>query len=113
MENDNAIILWDIQIITDKYVLSNRPYIVIQKKRLRQVQDHRCGNMKATEKMSKYVDFKTECQRMQNKKVEVIPIIIGTTETLQGTSRSTPRKFQANTTSKTYRDWQSLEQHTF
>ena len=31
---------------------------------------------KATEKMSKYVDLQIECQ---NKKVEVIPVIIGTT----------------------------------
>ena len=35
---------------------------------------------KATEKMSKYVDLQTECQRLWNKKVEVIPVIIGTTE---------------------------------
>ena len=35
--------------------------------------------MKATEKMSKYVDLKIECQRMWNKKFEVTPVIIGTT----------------------------------
>ena len=29
--------------------------------------------------MSKYVDLQIECQRMWNKKVEVIPIIIGAT----------------------------------
>ena len=34
---------------------------------------------KATEKMSKYVDIQIEWQRMWNKKVEVIPIIIGAT----------------------------------
>ena len=34
---------------------------------------------KATEKMSKYVDLKIECQRLWNKKVEVIPVIIGAT----------------------------------
>ena len=34
---------------------------------------------KATEKMSKYVDLQIECQRMWNKKVQVIPIIIGAT----------------------------------
>ena len=33
---------------------------------------------KATEKMSKYVDLQIECQRLWNKKVEVIPVIIGT-----------------------------------
>ena len=34
---------------------------------------------KATEKMSKYVDLQIECQRMWNKKVEEVAIIIGAT----------------------------------
>ena len=34
---------------------------------------------KATEKMAQYVDLQIECQRMWNKTVEVIPIIIGAT----------------------------------
>ena len=34
---------------------------------------------KTTEKMSKYVDLQIECQRMWNKKVQVISIIIGAT----------------------------------
>ena len=29
--------------------------------------------------MSRYVDLNTECQRLWNKKVEVIPVIIGAT----------------------------------
>ena len=32
-----------------------------------------------TEKMSKYVDLQIECQRIWNKKVEVISVIIGGT----------------------------------
>ena len=32
---------------------------------------------KDTEKMSRYVDLQIECQRLWNKKVEVIPVIIG------------------------------------
>ena len=35
---------------------------------------------KATEKMSKYVDLQIECQRIWNKKVEVIAVIIVATE---------------------------------
>ena len=31
------------------------------------------------QKMNKYVDLQTECQRIWNKKVEVIPLIIGAT----------------------------------
>ena len=34
---------------------------------------------KATEMMSKYIDLQIECQRMWNRKIEVIPIIIGAT----------------------------------
>ena len=34
---------------------------------------------KATEKMSKYTDLQIKCQRIWDKKVEVIPVIIGTT----------------------------------
>ena len=34
---------------------------------------------KATEKVSKYVDLQIESQRIWNKKVEVIPVIIGAT----------------------------------
>ena len=34
---------------------------------------------KATEKMSKYVDLQIECQRLWNKKVEIIPVITGAT----------------------------------
>ena len=34
---------------------------------------------KATEKMSKYVDLQIQCQRICNRKVEVMPVIIGAT----------------------------------
>ena len=34
---------------------------------------------KATEKMGKYVDLQNECKRLWNKKIEVIPVIIGAT----------------------------------
>ena len=34
---------------------------------------------KATKKMSKYIDLQIECQRIWNKTVEVIPVIIGAT----------------------------------
>ena len=34
---------------------------------------------KATEKMNKYVDLQIKCQGIWNKRVEVIPVIIGAT----------------------------------
>ena len=77
MENEKAI-------ITDRHVPCNKPDIVIQEKKSDRCQiidvaipsDYNIQK-KATEKMSKYVDLQIECQRLWNKKVEVIPVIIG------------------------------------
>ena len=86
MENEKATILWDSPIITDRHVPCNKPDIVIQEKKSDRCQiidvaipsDYNIQK-KATEKMSKYVDLQIECQRLWNKKVEVIPVIIGAT----------------------------------
>ena len=64
----------------------NKSDIVIQKKKSDRCQiidvaitsDYNIQK-KATEKMSKYVDLQIECQRLWNKKVGVIPVIIGVT----------------------------------
>ena len=86
MENEKATILWDYQVKTDRHIQCNKPDLIIQEK-----ESERCVTIdvaipsnyniqkKATEKMSKYVDLQTECQRMWGKKVEVIPVIIGAT----------------------------------
>ena len=86
MENEKATILWDHQVKTHRHIPCNKSDIIIQEK-----DSERCLiidvaipsdyniQKKATEKMSKYVDLQIECQRMWNKKVEVIPIIIGAT----------------------------------
>ena len=86
MENEKVTILWDHQVKTDSHIPCNKPDIIIQEK-----DSERCLiidvaipsdyniQKKATEKMSKYVDLQIECQRMWNKKVEVIPITIGAT----------------------------------
>ena len=85
MENEKATILWDFSMITDGHVPWNKPDIVIEEKKA-----DRCLiidvaipcdyniQKKATEKISKYVDIQTECQRIWNKKVEVSPVIKGT-----------------------------------
>ena len=86
MENEKATILWDSPIITDRHVPCNKPDIVIQEKNSDKCQiidmaipsDYNIQK-KATEKMRKYVDLQIECQRLWNKKVEVIPVIIGAT----------------------------------
>ena len=85
MENEKATILWDSPVITDRHVPCDKPDIVIQEKsgscQIIDVAIPSDYNIqkKATEKMSKYVDLQIECQRLWNKKVEVIPVIIGAT----------------------------------
>ena len=86
MENEKATILWDHQVKTDRHIPCNKPDIIIQEKDSEKCliidvaipSDYNIQK-KATEKMSKYVDLQIECQRMWNKKVEVIPIVIGAT----------------------------------
>ena len=86
MENEKATILWDSPIITDRHVPCNKPDIVIQEKKSDRHQiidvaipsDYNIQK-EAMEKMSKYVDLRIECHRLWNKKVEVIPVIIGAT----------------------------------
>ena len=75
-----------LPIITDRHVPCNKPDIVIQEKKTDRCQiidvaipsDYN-SQKKATEKKRKYVDLQIECQRLWNKKVEVIPVIIGAT----------------------------------
>ena len=86
MENEEATIIWHSPIITDRHVPCNKPDIVIQEKMSDRCQiidvasqiDYKIQK-KAIEKMSKYVDLQIECQRLWNRKVEVIPVIIGAT----------------------------------
>ena len=61
---------------------------------------------KATEKMNKYVDLQIECQRIWNKKVEVIPVIIDTTGIEDKTSGSMLEEYQATIIFTTCRDKQ-------
>ena len=86
IENEKATILWDSPIITDRHVSCNKPDIVLQEKKSDRCQiidvaiPSDCNiQKKATGKMSNYVDLQIECQRIWNKKVEVIPVIIGAT----------------------------------
>ena len=103
MENEKATTLWDHQVKTDRHIPCNKPDIIIQEK-----DSERCLiidvaipsdyniQKKATEKMSKYVDLQIECQRMWNKKVQVIPIIIGATGIVEKAFKATYKGYQAS-----------------
>ena len=82
MENEKATILWDYQVKTDRHIPCNKPDLIIQEKESERwmiidvaIPSDYNIQKKTTEKMSKYVDFQIECQRMWDKKVEVILII--------------------------------------
>ena len=66
---------------------------------------------KVTEKMSKYVDLQIECQRMWNKKAEVIPIIIGAIG-IGEKGKATSKGYQASIISTICKGQPSWEQHT-
>ena len=82
-ENEEVTILWDSQIITDRHIPHNKLDIVIKEKETDMCliidvaipSDYNIQK-KATEKMIKYVDLQINCQRMWDKTVEVVPIII-------------------------------------
>ena len=86
IENELTTILWDSPVITDRYIPRNKPDLIVQQK-----ETNRCVIIEMTipsdyniqkktmTKMSKYTDLQIEYQRMWNKKVEVIPVIIGAT----------------------------------
>ncbi|KAG1698106.1 Serine/threonine-protein kinase SIK2 [Nymphon striatum] len=86
VENEDVTVLWDSQIQTDRHIPCNKPDIVIKEKNSRRCflidvsipSDYNIQK-EATEKLSKYVDLQIECQRMWNKTVEVIPVIVGAT----------------------------------
>ena len=103
MENEKTTILWDHQVKRDRHIPCNKPDIIIQEK-----DSERCLiidvaipsdyniQKKATEKMSKYEDLQIECQRIWNKKVEVILIIIGATGIVEKGIQSYLQKIPEN-----------------
>ena len=82
--NENATILWDMQISTDRDIKANRPDIVVKdhKEKICYILDistpsDRRLAVKEIEKLSKYKDLEIEINRMWNMKTVVIPVIIG------------------------------------
>ena len=99
VENELATILWNSPVITDRYILCNKPDLIGQEK-----ETNRCViidvaipsnyniQKKTTEKVSKYTDLQIEYQMMWNKKVEVIPVIIHATGIVDRNIKSYARK---------------------
>ncbi|TWW53461.1 uncharacterized protein LOC130519722 [Takifugu flavidus] len=85
VENEQAKILWDFQIQTDKMVVANQPDIVVVDKHQKtvvviDVAIPNDGNIrkKEHEKLEKYRGLKEEMERMWGMKAPVVPVVIGT-----------------------------------
>ena len=82
LQNNEAKILWDFKIQTDKHLAHNIPYItVVEKKQVWLVDvaipsDSRI-QQKEVEKITKYQDLKIEVERLWERKATVVPVVIG------------------------------------
>ena len=84
MENENAKILWDFNVQTDRVIEHRRPDIILIKKETNECfiidvacpGDHNIG-MKQFEKIDKYSQLQVEISRLWNKRTMTIPIVIG------------------------------------
>ena len=83
-ENEEATILWDMSVHTDRELSANRPDIIIKNHQTKEctlldvaIPSDRNTSIKTTEKLSKYKDLEIEIQRMWKMSVKTIPIIIG------------------------------------
>ena len=84
MENNQATILWDFSIRTDKTIKANRPDIVVKNKNEKttllldvSIPNDKNTAVKIFEKISKYKDLEIEITRSWNTSTKTIPIIIG------------------------------------
>ncbi|XP_062819964.1 uncharacterized protein LOC134294068 [Anolis carolinensis] len=83
LKTEHAKILWDLRMQTDKVLEHNTPDItVVEKKKVWIIDvaipgDSRIDE-KQQEKLSRYQDLKIELQRLWQKPVQVVPVVVGT-----------------------------------
>ena len=89
-ENEEATILWDMQIHTDRELSANKPDIVINDHANRcckhidvSVPSDRNISTKVIEKFSKYKDLEIETTRMRGMRTETVPVIVGARDLLE------------------------------
>ena len=88
-KNDSHKRLWDFNIQTDHLIPARRPDLIIinEKKRICKIvnfaipADHRI-NLTKSEKKYKYLDLARELKKLWNKKVTIVPIVIGALGTI-------------------------------
>ena len=88
-ENENAKLLWDYSIRTDRVIPVHRPDLILVEKTINKVSlidvavpwDSRAGQ-KEQEKRDQYQDLRIELRRLWNKPVEIVPKFIGALGTI-------------------------------
>ena len=90
LENDSHKLLWDFNIQMDHLIPARRPSLIIINNKKREFAktvgfavpaDHRI-NLKECEKKDKYLDLARELKKQWNKKVTIVPIVIGALGTI-------------------------------
>ena len=87
LQNNEAKILWDFKIQTDKHMAHNIPDItVVEKKQVWLVDVAILGDsriqQKEVKKITKYQDLKIEVERLWERKATVVPVVIGALEAI-------------------------------
>ena len=89
MENNKCKILWDFIVQTDHDIYMRRPDVIVlqEDKNLCQIIYFVCPydrrvDTKELEKIKHYQDLAQELKKIWNKKVKVIPLVIGTLGTI-------------------------------
>ena len=88
-EGDQATILWDFSIHTDRTIKANRPDITVKDRRDKQclmidmsIPSDRNTASKEFEKLSKYKDLEIEVTKMWQLKTQTVPVIVGALGTI-------------------------------
>ena len=89
-ENENAKLLWDYSIRTDRVIPAHRPDLTLVDKTINKVSlidvavpwDSRAEQKEQEKKRDKYQDLRIELRRLWDKPVEIVPIIIGALGTI-------------------------------
>ena len=95
LDNQQATILWDFSIQTDRTIKANRPDIVIRDKTTKictmldvSIPADKNTSLKTFEKLSKYKDLEIEIEKSWKEKTKMLPIIIGALGVINKNSRN-------------------------
>ena len=89
-ENENAKLLWDYSIRTDRVITAHKPDLTLVDKTINKVSlidvavpwDSRAEEKEQEKKRDKYQDLRIELRRLWDKPVEIVPLIIGVLGTI-------------------------------